>query len=58
MTYATGNAVSTDALRRIRRLCRDPQDEDLRLVSDAADRSTGPGIETRSQGFENYHETG
>ena len=45
MTDATGNAVSTDALRRIRRLCRDPQDEDLCLVSDAADRSTGPGIE-------------
>jgi len=45
VTYATGNAVSTDALRRIRRLCRDPQDEDLCLVSDAADRSTGPGIE-------------
>jgi hypothetical protein len=45
MTYATGTAVSTDALRRVRRPCRDPQDEDLRLVSDAADRSTGPGIE-------------
>jgi hypothetical protein len=45
VTDATGNAVSTDALRRIRRLCRDPQDEDPCLVSDAADRSTGPGIE-------------
>jgi hypothetical protein len=57
VTYAMGNAVSTDALRRIRRLCRDPH-EGLCLVSDAADRSTGPRDRTRSQGFEAYHETG